>query len=77
MRDQPTERCAYALRSRTSALLQRERGAVDWGLKLPGGYLWERTLCATNLRSGTSQRRGRAQGALLQGGGAGVEMIAA
>jgi len=33
---------------------------------LPIGSLWERTLCATNLRSGTPQRGCRAQGALPQ-----------
>ena len=34
---------------------------------VPTRSLWERTLCATNLRSGTPKRGDRAQGALLQG----------
>jgi len=33
---------------------------------VPISSLWERTLCATNLRSGTPQRGCRAQGALPQ-----------
>jgi len=66
VRDQPTERWIRALRSRTSALLQGERMSGDSGSMLQVSYLWERTLCATNLRSGTSQRGCRAQGALPQ-----------
>ena len=48
------------------ALLQGWRRYGDGGSILPLGSLWERTLCATNLRSGTPQRGCRAQGALPQ-----------
>ena len=53
VRDQPTERYTLAPRSRTSALLQGGGRPVDDGSMSPVGSLWERTLCATNLRSGT------------------------
>jgi hypothetical protein len=66
VREQPTERNTAALRSRTSALLQGGGRPVDGESMSPVGSLWERTLCATNLRSGTSQRGCRAQGALPQ-----------
>jgi hypothetical protein len=33
----------------------------------PPFFLWERALCATSLRSGGPNLRGRAQGALPQG----------
>ena len=64
VRDSPTTRYAAALRSRTRCAPTRERQAC--GAMLLGGYLWERTLCATNLRSGAPRRGCRAQGALPQ-----------
>jgi len=60
VRNHPAKRYTATPRSRTSALLQGDMQPV------PVGSLWERTLCATNLRSDTPQRGCRAQGALPQ-----------
>ncbi len=48
------------------ALLQGNALACGWRINAAVQFLWERTLCATNLRSGTPQRGCRAQGALPQ-----------
>jgi hypothetical protein len=68
VRDHLTERYTPAPRSRTSALLQWGRRSVDGGSIVPVGFLWERTLCATILRSGTPLRHGRAQVRSYKGG---------
>jgi hypothetical protein len=65
VRDQPTERYTPALRSRTRCAPTRVSHAVT-PIQSVDRSLWERTLCATYLRSGTPQRGCRAQGALPQ-----------
>jgi hypothetical protein len=54
-------------RSRTRCAPTRERAGL-WmaDQRRRSVFLWERTLCATSLRSGTPQRGCRAQGALPQ-----------
>jgi hypothetical protein len=58
-----------ASRRRGRAQVRSYKGSrwpVDGGSMLPLRSLWERALCATNLRSGTPRRGCRAQGALPQ-----------
>jgi hypothetical protein len=67
VRDHLSERNSPALRSRTRcAPTGGGRGPADGASTLRVGSLWERTLCATNLRSDTPMRDDRAQGALPQ-----------